>query len=92
MYDILVMCLLRAINKWDPYYTDKVRKVVNAIDIKFPSRKQFTAFQLSSELGFNGTSIARMHVRRGFPEPTADVWLPEGPSRPVRKSSMKSVP
>ena len=83
MYDILVMCLLRAINKWDPYYTDKVRKVVNAIDIKFPSRKQFTAFQLSSELGFNGTSIARMLACRGFPEPTAAVRLPEGLPRRV---------
>lgn len=50
-----------------PYYTDKVRKVVNVIDSKFPSRKQFTAFQLNSELGSNGTSIARLHARRGFP-------------------------
>ena len=73
------------------HYAEKVRQTVNVIDRKFPSRKQFTAKQLSSELGFNGTSIARMHVRRGFPEPTADVWLPEGPSRPVRNSSMKSV-
>ena len=74
------------------HYAEKVRQTVNVIDRKFPSRKQFTAKQLSSELGFNGTSIARMYVRRGFPEPTATAWLPEGPSRPVRKSSMKSVP
>ena len=89
MYDILVMCLLRAINKWDPYYTDKVRKVVNAIDIKFPSRKQFTAFQLSSELGFNGTSIVRMLAHRGFPEPTAAA---RGSSAAGKESSMKSLP
>ena len=83
MYDILVMCLLKAINKWDPHYTDKVRETVNVIDRKFPSRKQFTARQLSSELGFNGTSIARMLARPGFPEPTAAVRLPEGLPRPV---------
>jgi hypothetical protein len=71
IYDILVMCLLRAINKWDPYYTDKVRKVVDVISDRFP-QKQFTAFQLNSELGFDGTRIARMLARRKFLEKVPD--------------------
>ena len=77
------MCLLRAINKWNPNYTDGVRKVVDVIDEQFPPRKQFTAQQLNSTLGFDGTRIIRMLARRGFPEPTVPVRLPEGLPRPV---------
>lgn len=66
VYDILVMCLLRAINKWDPHYTDGVRKVVDVIEQQFPPRKQFTAHQLNSSLGFDGTRIIRMLARRGL--------------------------
>lgn len=72
IYDILVMCLLKAIDKWDPYYTDKVRKVIDAINEHFPKRQQFTAYLLNTAgdntLDFDSSSILHMLARRGFLE------------------------
>lgn len=98
VYDILVMCLLKAINKWNPYYTDGVRKVVDVIDTCFPSRKQFTAYQLNTALngalGFDGTSVVRMLARRGLRAGLAQSEAaPGGFRRPVHEALfMKSLP
>lgn len=66
VYDVLVVCLLRAIQKWDPKYSEKVQEVIAVIDTKLKHLPQFTAYQLNSQLQFNGSSIARMLVSRGF--------------------------
>ncbi len=71
VYDILVMCLLRALQKYDPFYHKKVQQVVDIIERKFPCPKQFTAYELNSELEFNGTGIARLLARHGFLEARA---------------------
>jgi hypothetical protein len=98
VYDILVMCLLKAINKWDPYYTNGVRKVIDVIDTCFPIRKQFTAYQLNTALngalGFDGTSLIRMLARRGLRAGLAQSEAaPGGFRRPVHEALfMKSLP
>lgn len=97
MYDVLVMCILKAIHKWNPYYTDGVRKVVDVIDTCFPSRKQFTAYQLNTALngalGFDGTRIMGLLARRGFcRRPAACTTAPDGfPPAGKRRLPMKSL-
>jgi hypothetical protein len=77
VYDILVLCLLKAINRWDPYYVDKVRQVVEIINGSNLLRyKQFSAFQISSECAFDATGVCRVLARRGYLEKVFDTRRP----------------
>lgn len=71
IYDILVLCLMRAVDKYDPTYTDKVRRVHETINESFPKRRgkstiEFTAAEITSRLGFDSTGCIRLLVRKGF--------------------------
>jgi hypothetical protein len=57
--------LLRAIRKYDPGYSEKVKLIVEVIDEKLGDRKQFCVADLGRHLEFNATSHLRMLVRRG---------------------------
>ncbi len=46
IYDVLAAILLKVIGKYDPDYTEKVRKVVNTI--KTMRRSEFTSFQVNA--------------------------------------------
>ena len=70
IYDILVMCLIRAINKYDPSYTDKIIKICKVIDAKSTKKSKLPYdFDISSvtvELGFDCTSSIRLLATKGF--------------------------
>jgi hypothetical protein len=51
VYDQLMMCLVRAIKKYDPYYSDKVKATVAVLTGPFEDRAKFTAKEVSAELG-----------------------------------------
>ncbi len=64
IYDVLMMQLVRAIQKYDPSYTDKVRVVAEKIEDAF--QKQFTILELNGCLDFDGNRYVRLLCRRGF--------------------------
>jgi hypothetical protein len=72
IYDTLVLCLMRAVKKYDPFYTDKVKRVCNAIDKRFPNksraskRAEFTTDELSKQLGFDCVGCLRLLVRKEY--------------------------
>lgn len=66
IYDVLMMQLVRAIQKYDPSYTDKVRVVAEKIEDAF--QKQFTILELNGRLDFDGNRYVRLLCRRGFLE------------------------
>lgn len=70
IYDTLVMCLMRAIRKYDPHYTSKVRVLCEAVDARFPRKRrstepEFSEPEVSAALGTDSLSHIRMLVRRG---------------------------
>jgi hypothetical protein len=73
IYDTLVLCMMRAINKYDPYYTDKVQQICGVIDAKCARKRktalprpEFTTDDITGQVGFNCTGALRMLVRKGF--------------------------
>lgn len=63
VYNILVGCLVRAVDKYDPRYVEKVKLAVEAIE-KMRNRC-FTSKQVSEDAEFNCARICLMLVRRG---------------------------
>jgi hypothetical protein len=73
IYDTLVLCVMRAIKKYDPFYTDKVGKVCRSIDARCNKKRrkvsavpEFTAEDLTRDVGFDSTGCLRMLVRKKF--------------------------
>jgi len=71
IYDALIACVLKAVRRYDPNYTDKVRQAVETINAHFSRRKQFTSDAVSGHMGFNGDRYLRLLMRRGFLVPVA---------------------
>lgn len=72
IYDTLALCLMRAIKKYDPFYTEKVKRVCDEIISKCkgkPIRKgvkpEFTAAEITKRAGIESTGRLRLLVRRG---------------------------
>lgn len=72
IYDSLLMCLMRAVQKYDPKYVDKLKKVCEAIDIKCKGKgrrvgvtPEFTAGDIASRTGLEVNSFLRKLVKRG---------------------------
>lgn len=72
VYDSLQLCLLRAINKYDPNYVEKLRKVCESIDKKCKGRycrigktPEFTAEDIAKLVGYDSKSYLRKLVARG---------------------------
>ena len=67
VYDVLMEQLIRAVHKYDPHYTDKVRLVAEAINHDTLSKQaNFSAADLNRILEFDCTLYLRMLCRRGF--------------------------
>ena len=62
IYDTLAFCFMRAARRYDPFYTDKVKRVCKEIDAK----KEFTAAELADRVGLDPAGILRALVRKGF--------------------------
>ena len=66
VYDVMALCFLRTVARYDPFYTDKVRQVCEVIHGRFARRKQFTAEAISRAVGFDALGCLRLLVRRRF--------------------------
>jgi hypothetical protein len=66
VYDILMMHLVRAINQYDPTYTEKVKRVVEIINNGLSKRAQFSANDIHVYLDIDCNRYIRMLCRRGF--------------------------
>ena len=61
IYNVLATLLLRIIQKYDPFYVEKVRETVGVISrVRMP---RFTIRDLNERLGFNSQYIVKMLVR-----------------------------
>ena len=65
IYDVLALCLLRAIRRYDPHYTDRIKRVVEVID-ETVSAQVLTAAYVSRRVGFNSFGCLRLLARHGF--------------------------
>jgi hypothetical protein len=78
MYDILMEQLVRAINQYDPFYTDKVKRIVEILDDELSERTQFAVIDVTRHLGFDSDRYIRLLCRRGFLTPHEKSGLEEG--------------
>lgn len=65
VYDVMVLCFLRATRRYDPEYTVKVQQVCEAINANF-SNKLFTPEAVTESVGFDSTGCLRLLVRKGY--------------------------
>lgn len=71
VYDSLLMCLMRAVKKYDPLYVEKLRKVCEIIDIKCKGKRrigtapEFSSVEISVKIGADANSYLRKLVKRG---------------------------
>lgn len=72
IYGVLMEQLIRAIHKYDPAYTDKVKLVVEEIENEIPPRKQFSVAELNRHLEFDCSRYVRLLCRRGFLAPVSE--------------------
>lgn len=75
IYDSLLMCLMRAVNKYDPLYIEKLRGVCTAIDVKCkgrPRRAGTTPEFTAQDIGTDINSYLRKLVKRGHLKSIAD--------------------
>jgi hypothetical protein len=67
VYNVLMEQLIATINKYDPFYTEKVKRVVEVIEHELRARKkQFSAADLNRYLDFDTHRHLRMLCRRGY--------------------------
>jgi hypothetical protein len=64
--DVLMSQLIRAIAKYDPKYTEKVKKVVETIDEKLSEIKQIQLAEVNQHVGFDSHRYIRLLCRRGY--------------------------
>lgn len=79
IYDSLLMCLIRAINKYDPYYVDKLKRVCEAINVKCKGKQrragtvpEFSGQDVTGKLDMDCNSYLRKLVKRGYLYSIAD--------------------
>jgi hypothetical protein len=66
VYDVMALCFLRTISRYDPFYTDKVRQVCEVISGQFAKHKQFSADDIAGAVGFDALGCLRMLVRKQY--------------------------
>jgi hypothetical protein len=66
VYDQLMICLVKAIKRYDPHYSNKVKATVEVLDGVLKPRKKFTTAEVSSHLGQDAASYLRVLVKRGY--------------------------
>jgi hypothetical protein len=67
VYDQLMLCLVKTINKYDPFYSDKVRQVCELIGGEdFHNKKKFPAADVTRAMGYECASYLRMLAKRLF--------------------------
>lgn len=79
IYDSLLMCLMRAVKKYDPRYVEKLKKVCEAIDVKCKGKQrrigttpEFSAQDIATKVDMDVNSYLRKLVKRGHLRSIAD--------------------
>lgn len=65
IYDTLMMCLLKAIRKYDPFYTDKLRRLIGVIS-DTEKDQIVLAEDIAKQLDFDCSGLLRMLVSHDF--------------------------
>jgi hypothetical protein len=66
IYDVLMAQLIRAVAKYDPAYTEKVKLVVEAINEKLSQCEQLCLADVGRHVGFDCHRYMRLLCRRGY--------------------------
>ena len=66
IYDVLMAQLIRAIAKYDPAYTEKVKLVVEAINAKLSQCEQLCLADVDRHVNFDCGRYIRLLCRRGY--------------------------
>jgi hypothetical protein len=66
VYDVMALCFLRTVCRYDPFYADKVRKVCEVINGRFSKQSQFTAEAVARAAGFDALGCLRLLVRKQY--------------------------
>lgn len=100
IYDALVLCMISALNKYDPGYTDKVKQVCEAISVHRPKRSKAADFSietLSKSVGFDTTLFLRLLASKQYLVSVAGpkkkiIGYKRGPAWPPPESFFSSGP
>jgi hypothetical protein len=66
VFDQLILCMVKSVRKYDPYFHEKVKAVVGVIESEeFHEKKLFTA-AVSRALGYDGAGYVRYLAKRLF--------------------------
>ena len=71
IYDVLMEQLLKAAQKYDPLYAEKVGRIVGILNKGKTLKEGFTIHELNQHLDFDGARFVRVLCRHGFLEPVA---------------------
>ncbi|MGI9073841.1 MAG: hypothetical protein ACR2JB_21560 [Bryobacteraceae bacterium] len=66
IYDSLMLCMVKSIRRYDPYYNGKVKAVAGLIDGFFHDRKKLIVSAISGKLGYDGASYLRLLAKHLF--------------------------
>jgi hypothetical protein len=69
IYDVMMAQLIRAIAKYDPNYTDKVKEVVEAINEQLSEREDICLVDVNRHVEFDSNRYIRLLCRRGYLTP-----------------------
>jgi len=90
IYDVLMAQLVATVRKYDPYYAEKVKRVVERISRELSQRAQFSVTDVNRYLDFDCHRHLRLLGRHGFLAPVSgqegrlssftrtDQWPPPG--------------
>jgi hypothetical protein len=88
IYDILMAQLIRAIAKYDPKYTEKVKEVVDAIDENLSGIKQIHVAEVNRHVDFDSNRYLRLLCRRGYLTPSSIRQIKTGQSEMLLTSAV----
>ena len=66
VYDVLMEQFLGAVAKYDPAYTEKVKRIVEVINHELSKSKQIRTGELERYVGYDSHRYLRLLTRRGF--------------------------
>jgi hypothetical protein len=72
VYDIMVMCFLKATNKYDPFYHTKIKNVSEYLNKTLKAKVIIDVSTVTSTLGFNTSGCLKWLSRKGFIEVVCD--------------------
>jgi hypothetical protein len=66
VYDQLMMCVVKSVKMYDPFYTQKVKVVVDVVRKDLIEKNTFTAHDVSAHTGSDATRYLRLLSKRLF--------------------------